>query len=151
MPDEPESPDEAGRPATKGPTRSYEGDGVRVLWDATLCTHTAECIRALPHVFNPAARPWVDVTAASADEIVDAIERCPTGALAYEGRPPPTAGRVTISAKPNGPLHVRGPVEVIDDPRGLSMVGNRFALCRCGRSQNKPFCDNSHRLPSNIR
>ena len=147
MVDDPESPDEAGRPATKGPTRTYDADGLRVVWDATLCTHAAECIRALPHVFDPSARPWVDVTGATADELVDAIERCPTSALRYEGREPPAAEGVTIDARPNGPLYVRGAVRIVDDRLAVDVTGNRFALCRCGRSQNKPFCDNTHRLP----
>lgn len=148
---QPESPDDAGRPKTKGPTRTYEREGLRVHWNATLCTHAAECIRALPHVFNPMARPWIDIDAASTDEIVDAIERCPTGALTYEGPAPPPTPAVTIDARPNGPLYVRGAVQIVDDRRGVAIAGSRFALCRCGRSENKPFCDNSHRLPPNIR
>lgn len=149
-PDQPESPDEAGRPKTQGPVRVYERDGLRVLWNATLCTHAAECTRALPHVFNPMARPWVDVSAASADEIVEAIERCPTGALDYDGRGPAPDAQVVIEARPNGPLFVRGAVEVVDAGRGVLRTGTRFALCRCGQSENKPFCDNSHRLAPSI-
>ncbi|BCU81133.1 hypothetical protein JIR001_09160 [Polycladomyces abyssicola] len=51
---------------------------------------------------------------------------------------------VTIKVNDQGPLVVSGPVELID------ALGNRFetrkvfALCRCGLSQNKPFCDGNH-------
>ena len=55
---------------------------------------------------------------------------------------------VTIRMRPNGPLVVEGPVTIVDSQ------GNRFpispdkpavALCRCGQSKNKPFCDGSHK------
>ena len=39
--------------------RSYEGEGILIGWEPTLCIHVANCIRALPHVFDPNARPWV--------------------------------------------------------------------------------------------
>ncbi len=53
-----------------------------------------------------------------------------------------------IRCRENGPLVVQGPCKIVDHE------GNEFAippgkdnvaLCRCGRSQNKPFCDGSHR------
>jgi CDGSH-type Zn-finger protein len=54
--------------------------------------------------------------------------------------------QVEIKVRDNGPYKVTGPVTVID------AEGNRFALpegpialCRCGRSQTKPFCDSSHK------
>ena len=54
--------------------------------------------------------------------------------------------QVEIKVRDNGPYKVTGPVTVID------AEGNRFelpeepiALCRCGRSQSKPFCDASHK------
>jgi CDGSH-type Zn-finger protein len=53
---------------------------------------------------------------------------------------------VEIKVRDNGPYKVTGPVTIID------AEGNRFAvregpiaLCRCGRSQTKPFCDASHK------
>jgi CDGSH-type Zn-finger protein len=55
---------------------------------------------------------------------------------------------VVIRCRENGPLVVRGPVRIVDHlgneltpPPGKDNV----ALCRCGRSGNKPFCDGSHR------
>ena len=55
---------------------------------------------------------------------------------------------VTIKVRDNGPLLVEGPITVID------ALGNRFtipankpaiALCRCGHSSKRPFCDGSHK------
>ncbi|HVM10641.1 MAG TPA: (4Fe-4S)-binding protein [Acidimicrobiales bacterium] len=151
--DVPDSPDDAGLPATKGPTRVYERDGMRVVWDATLCTHAAACIRALPQVFNPAARPWVDVDAAAPEEIAAAVRSCPTGALTLgdEVAPAGPSAAVVVELRPNGPMYVRGDVEIVDPRQGTVARGTRFALCRCGLSQNKPFCDNSHRTPTAAR
>jgi CDGSH-type Zn-finger protein len=55
---------------------------------------------------------------------------------------------LVIRCRENGPLVIKGPVRVLDH------LGNEFvlppgkdnvALCRCGRSKGKPFCDGSHR------
>ncbi len=45
---------------------------------------------------------------------------------------------------PGGPLYVRGPIVLKDAAGAVVFEGTRAALCRCGASQNKPFCDNSH-------
>ena len=96
--------------------RTYETDQIRVLWDSSRCIHTGICLRTLPEVFDTGNRPWVTVDGADADAIAAAIEKCPSGALGYErvdGAPgeqpedPPT-----IVARRNGPLFVRGTVEV---------------------------------------
>ena len=53
---------------------------------------------------------------------------------------------VTIKARANGPYKVEGPVRVID-ANGDEFVlpaGSAIALCRCGHSRTKPFCDKSH-------
>lgn len=55
---------------------------------------------------------------------------------------------VTIRMRPNGPLVVEGPFQLVDS-RGaafpLATEKPAFALCRCGHSGNKPFCDGSHK------
>jgi CDGSH-type Zn-finger protein len=53
---------------------------------------------------------------------------------------------VTISIRPNGPYLVEGDVEVLD-PAGnkVDTTGRaKIALCRCGASVTKPFCDGTH-------
>ena len=54
---------------------------------------------------------------------------------------------VTITPYPNGPYLVRGPL-VLRDRAGNEIETRRrtVALCRCGRSQIKPFCDGTHKL-----
>ena len=147
-----ENPAQAGPPRTKGPTRTYDGDRIRVLWDASRCIHVGSCLRALPAVFDVRARPWVDLDGASAEEVAAAVRTCPTGALRYQGLGdlPDEVPRepVSVEVRPNGPLYVRGRVR-ITRPSGEVVADElRVALCRCGASQNKPFCDNSHRLIS---
>jgi uncharacterized Fe-S cluster protein YjdI len=129
--------------------RQYASDGITVHWEPKLCIHMANCIRSQPGVFDPNARPWVDVTAANADDIAVAVESCPTGALRYErtdGAPQEQpAIPTTVQPRTNGPLFVRGKLEIVDLDDNVVREATRLALCRCGLSQNKPHCDLSHR------
>lgn len=136
-----------------GPTRVYEGAGITVIWDATRCIHVAECLRALPSVFDTRRRPWVAIDAAPPSEVAAAVRLCPTGALRYtspagddavEDEPAVTDGAPVIEASANGPFLVRGAVRVVDADGNVVADETRLALCRCGRSGNKPFCDNTH-------
>ena len=51
---------------------------------------------------------------------------------------------VTITHRKNGPYIVRGPVELKDAEGNAYPVKDVVALCRCGASTTKPFCDGSH-------
>jgi len=55
--------------------------------------------------------------------------------------------RVEIKVRDNGPYKVTGPVRIVDaEGKAWQVDGSRpVALCRCGRSRTKPFCDKSHR------
>jgi CDGSH-type Zn-finger protein len=104
---------------------------------------------ALPTVFDTHRRPWVDLSAADADAVAEAIERCPTGALRYErldGAEAEAPRRPTaIFPITDGPLLMLGDLEVTT-PAGEPVIHEyRLTLCRCGMSRNQPFCDNSHR------
>ncbi len=102
---------------------------------------------SLPEVFDEARRPWIDVDAATADEVEDAVARCPSGALRTR-RPGAAVRRLRPSqlrASKDGPLFVSGGVRVVDAEGNLLYEGERAALCRCGGSDNKPFCDGTHR------
>ena len=132
----------------RGPSRTYVGDAIEVLWEPRLCIHVRNCVSRLPQVFVPEARPWVVVDAVDADAIAAAIESCPTGALHYrrldgglQEQPP---AETTVEPRPNGPLFVRGAVRIVDPDGHLIREDTRVALCRCGGSGNKPFCDGSH-------
>ena len=129
--------------------RTFSSDAISVHWESERCIHTAICLNALPQVFDLQRRPWIKAGAEDAATVAAAVERCPTGALTYErhdgaiGEQPREP--VSVVPWPNGPLMVRGAVEVIDAKGELFATGNRMTLCRCGHSQNQPFCDLSHR------
>ena len=54
------------------------------------------------------------------------------------------ADEVTIRIRDNGPLIIRGGAQLSDGQGGTYDVQPVIALCRCGHSNNKPFCDGSH-------
>jgi putative redox protein len=62
-------------------TKKYAKEGVTVLWQSALCTHSAKCIRGLPEVFDVNRSPWIDVEGASVEEIKAQVAKCPSGAL----------------------------------------------------------------------
>ncbi|MGH2584540.1 MAG: CDGSH iron-sulfur domain-containing protein [Dehalococcoidia bacterium] len=134
----------------RGPHREYRTDQIAVQWEPAFCIHTANCIRSLPDVFRPQDRPWVHLDVASADAIAAAVLRCPTGALHFrrlDGGPQErTPAETTVRVVANGPLVLRGDIEIRAGDGETIRRDTRVTLCRCGRSSNKPFCDNTHRL-----
>jgi uncharacterized Fe-S cluster protein YjdI/CDGSH-type Zn-finger protein len=132
-----------------GVERVYRNAQIAVSWEPRLCIHAGYCFRGLPKVFKPEDRPWVKVDAATAEQIAEVVMTCPTGALHFErldgGPQEPQPEQTTIDARPNGPLYVRGTIRITGPGGQLIREDTRVALCRCGASQNKPFCDGSHR------
>ncbi len=126
---------------------TYESDDATVTWDQKRCIHAAACVQGLPAVFDPDRQPWIDPDQADADAIEDVVQQCPTGALHMQrdGTNPETAPDANrIALFPNGPLLVRGDVELVDPDGVVLLHDTRLALCRCGLSANKPLCDGSH-------
>ncbi|WNJ17487.1 (4Fe-4S)-binding protein [Pontibacter sp. G13] len=68
---------------SKQPIKEYSTDEVTVIWNANKCIHSGNCVKGLSSVFNPDAKPWVNVQGASAQEIRNQIDQCPSGALSY--------------------------------------------------------------------
>ncbi len=133
-----------------GKLHRYEGHEVTVTFDATRCIHDAHCVRSLPAVFNTAARPWVQPDAAATDALLQVVAGCPTGALhatRRSGEPNAVEAPAAIDVRVarHGPLFLRGSVTVLDADGTTIVCDDRIALCRCGLSQRKPFCDSSHR------
>jgi CDGSH-type Zn-finger protein/uncharacterized Fe-S cluster protein YjdI len=131
----------------KNMDRRYVGDAVDITYNIKRCIHAEQCIHHLETVFKKDARPWIDVKGASAQEVMNVVLLCPSGALHAEpkdGTPPEeVAKRNTISLWKDGPLQFAGRLEI----RGANIDisdETRATLCRCGESRNKPFCDNSH-------
>jgi CDGSH-type Zn-finger protein/uncharacterized Fe-S cluster protein YjdI len=126
----------------------YKGRFLTVHYDPRRCIHAAECVRGLPTVFDPARRPWIDPERAGPEKLIAVIERCPTGALHYErsdGGPSemaPSENVVRVAA--DGPLYVHGDATIADHEGRSILIDTRIALCRCGASRSKPFCDGSH-------
>lgn len=53
---------------------------------------------------------------------------------------------VNITINSSGPYIVEGKIKLVDsDGNQFQVEGDRIALCRCGESSNKPFCDGTHR------
>ncbi len=54
---------------------------------------------------------------------------------------------ITIEIRENGPLRVTGPIAITDKDGNNYTIpeGQWVSMCRCGQSQNKPFCDSAHR------
>lgn len=133
----------------RGPRRVYASDTIEVHWEPRLCIHAMNCILGLPRVFVPESRPWVRVEEADADAIAATVLTCPTGALQFRrldgGAQEEAPAEPTVEPRPNGPLYVRGRVRIVDAEGRLIREDTRVALCRCGASGNKPFCDGSHR------
>ena len=56
--------------------------------------------------------------------------------------------QVTIKVRDSGPFLVEGPITIVDAAGGVFQIPAgkpAVALCRCGQSKNKPFCDGSHK------
>ncbi len=126
----------------------YEGKDADVTWDKRLCIHIGECGRARGDLFVGGRQPWCEPDRASTNDVLDVIQRCPSGALAVrrkDGGPdeePESENTVVVSY--NGPLYVKGNLDIDGAADDMPSVKFRAALCRCGDSKNKPFCDNSH-------
>jgi len=133
----------------RGPRRVYANDAIEVQWEPKLCIHTQNCVRGLGQVFDSQARPWVNVDAADPAAIAATVLTCPTGALHFRrldgGAQEEAQDETTVEPRPDGPLFVRGRVRIVDADGQLIREDTRLALCRCGGSENKPFCDGSHR------
>ena len=135
--------EEQGEELAISHARAYTAPGVTVYYDRGRCLHFAECVRGLPQVFDVKKRPWIQPENASADEVAEVVRRCPSGALHYrlEGGPPEEPEQPThVELVANGPINLRGELS-IEVPGGDQMREVRASLCRCGRTENEPFCD----------
>lgn len=129
--------------------REYVAGNIAVSFDSTLCIHTGRCLRGLPEVFDLEARPWIRPANGTLDDIVGVVSRCPSGALQWrtldDSVPDPVGAEPpSIRVTTNGPLFVRGTIDIVDAQGERLTESHRAALCRCGMSGTKPFCDNSH-------
>jgi CDGSH-type Zn-finger protein len=131
--------------------KDYVGKHITVHDNRAICSHAAECIRNLPSVFRLRERPWIYADGAILDTVIETVKKCPSGALSYsiddvEDRDQKDREPMVTASK-DGPYLVTGGIELagVDNwCQGASK--EHFALCRCGASNNKPFCDGTHLL-----
>ncbi len=127
--------------------KEYTNGEVVVLWDPDKCTHSRRCIKGLPKVFDRDKRPWIDLKGASSEEITKVIDLCPSGALSYRrisGGAKKIESSAQIKTTRSGPLLIQGDCALTDEEGKILKDKGPYALCRCGNSKNKPYCDGTH-------
>ena len=146
--------DTSGNHIIKDKRKSYTTNKITIHDNRKICSHAAECVNNLPSVFQLNARPWINPAGAEMEEIINTIRKCPSGALSYsingveykdhDERKP----IVTVSK--DGPYVITGGIDLIGDNIQFAEGSSRehYTLCRCGASNNKPFCDGMHKVIS---
>ena len=132
---------------------------LKVEIDRTVCIGSGDCARLAPTAFALDAddKAYVlDPESVDAETLRQAERSCPSGAItvAEADEPAPAvpalaAGGFTITASENGPYLIEtGGRKVVVTRGGREEVVERavIALCRCGQSSNKPFCDGTHKV-----
>lgn len=144
--------DNNGYRVIKDKRKSYVGKQVTIHDNRRICSHAAECVNNSSSTFRLDARPWINPDAADREEIINAIKKCPSGALSYSvdnreyqdqnDREP----LVTVSK--DGPYNITGSIELVGENIQWAEGSSKehYTLCRCGASNNKPFCDGMHRV-----
>jgi len=141
--------DNSEKNTPKNKKKSYIGQKITIHDNRSICSHAALCVESLSSVFKLGHRPWINPDNASTKEIIETIKKCPSGALSYsidgveyneiEKRAP----MITVSK--DGPYLITGGVELLGEKQIAEGASKEhYALCRCGASNNKPFCDGSH-------
>jgi len=126
---------------------NYVGEGITIHDNRGICAHAGFCTDSLKSVFRVDKEPFVDPHGAPKEEIIEAIDKCPSGALSYSVDDKEQVFSVencTTFIAPNGPYAFKGDIEVEGTEWGQGAAKEKFDLCRCGESKNKPFCDGSH-------
>ncbi|MER3328749.1 MAG: (4Fe-4S)-binding protein [Candidatus Kapaibacterium sp.] len=129
--------------------KDYTKEDLTVHWDSSLCIHSKKCFHGLSSVFDPNERPWINVEGATKETIMKQIDHCPSGALSYtydkqnegENMSEPTK----VEPLKNGPLMVYGDLTLKTEAGEEKIDRKAVAFCRCGHSDNKPYCDGQHK------
>lgn len=124
----------------------FPGDGVVMTDNRSLCSTAGFCT-------NRETTVWRMIALTSDPDVRERlkgmIDRCPSGALERapeeDAEPDEPAFEPSVIVVKDGPLFVRGRVQVASGDGFGYAVRNRMTLCRCGHSGNKPFCDGSHK------
>ncbi len=128
--------------------KEYTKEDLTVIWEPGKCIHSTICANGLSEVFRPKDKPWIQLDKAESDRIKKQIDQCPSGALSYVTSAPTetaTSNETEVEVIQNGPLIVKATVKITDKDGNTEIRLNRSSFCRCGASENKPYCDGSHR------
>lgn len=136
---------------------TYVGQQVTILDNRGTCQHSGYCTDRLATVFHLGEEPFVTPSGGRMDEIIRAVRDCPSGALSFaiDGREAreqvdyDAKREPTIEVSKDGPYRVSGGIALVgadgnDEHRNHGASTEHYALCRCGQSQNKPFCSGMH-------
>lgn len=128
--------------------KEYKKEDLTVVWDAEKCIHSAICAKGLPSVFKPKDRPWIQTENASKEDIMNIVSKCPSGALTFylgDKKDKNMSNETTkVQIKENGPLLVAGDLTITNADGSEEQKSRVTAFCRCGASENKPYCDGAH-------
>lgn len=137
----------SAKSADRTPDRldSYRGKHITIHDNRSICAHAGRCTDGLPTTFREDQHPFIEPDADTVEKIVSIVAQCPSGALSYalHDRPalsPQRAPRIIVTP---GPYAVMGSI-AIDQSQDAGASPERYTLCRCGGSKNKPFCDGTH-------
>ncbi|WP_428740548.1 (4Fe-4S)-binding protein [Tenacibaculum sp.] len=129
-------------------TKKYSNDDITVVWQPHKCIHSKKCWKGLIQVFNPQNKPWINMSGATTERIKKQVEECPSGALSYlskeAGNQAAAHTETKVEALENGPLLIYGTLHVTTSDGRKEKKSKTTAFCRCGASQNKPYCDGTH-------
>ncbi|MBL7733550.1 MAG: (4Fe-4S)-binding protein [Chitinophagaceae bacterium] len=135
----------------------YTNGEVTVVWKPDVCIHSTLCWKGLGEVFKPREKPWVQMDGSTSEKIIEQVRKCPSGALSYymndEKAATAAPGDVVAEAATilkvqvtaNGPYLIKTECVVIHADGKEETKSGTVALCRCGASANKPYCDGSHK------
>jgi len=129
--------------------KEYKNGDLTVLWEPKKCIHAAICVETLPNVYDPDRKPWIMPKNASIQELKDQIDKCPSGALTYQQENQEINENNIMETKvdvmENGPLLVQGTLHIKNSKGEVEIKNKTTAFCRCGASENKPYCDGVHK------
>jgi CDGSH-type Zn-finger protein len=134
---------------------TYVGKQITIFDNRGICQHSGFCTDNLASVFHVGQDPFVDPNGARMEAIIAAVKNCPSGALSYaldgvERRDEVDQAREPmITVSKDGPYRITGGIPLEDEQgkneqRAQGSSREHYALCRCGHSQNKPFCSGMH-------
>jgi len=138
------APPRAPAAYTPGAIEEARGDKLVLRFEAKRCIHSRHCVLGAPRVFLANVQgAWLFPDEMHVEGLVHIAQTCPSGAITYsrlDGGPEEPAPDVNeLRLRENGPYAVHADVELAGHGSLL-----RATLCRCGASNNKPFCDGSH-------